>query len=64
MSEQPQLSAAEWALMIELLGREHHDLPGELHHTRLASYREELRRREQLVKNLLDRLLVHENSAA
>ena len=60
MNEQPKLSAAEWALVIELLEREHHDLPGELHHTRLASYREELRRREALVKDLLGRLRLHE----
>jgi len=56
MNEQPTLSDPEWDLVIELLEREHHDLPGELHHTRLASYREELRRREELVKNLLGRL--------
>lgn len=62
MNEQPKLSAAEWALVIELLGREHHDLPGELHHTRVASYREELRVREELVKDLLDRLLVYQKS--
>ena len=56
MNEQPQLSASEWSLVIELLEREHHDLPGEFHHTRLASYREELRCRQDLVKTLLDRL--------
>ena len=64
MNEQPKLSAAEWALVIELLEREHHDLPGELHHTRLASYREELQRREELVKNLLERLGPHEKSVS
>ncbi len=56
MNEQPKLSDAEWALVIELLERERHDLPGELHHTRLASYRDELRRRSELVSNLLERL--------
>jgi hypothetical protein len=56
MNEQPKLSEAEWALVIQLLEREHHDLPGEIHHTRVSSYREELKRRMELVKNLLDRL--------
>ena len=56
MNEQPKLSAAEWALVIQLLEREHSDLPGELHHTGQASYREELRDREELVKQLLERL--------
>jgi hypothetical protein len=56
MSEQPELSAEEWALVIELLERELNDLPAEIHHTRLAAYRDELRRRESLVKSLLDRI--------
>jgi hypothetical protein len=56
MNDQPKLSEAEWALVMELLEREHHDLPGELHHTRLTSYREELKRRAEMVKNLLERL--------
>ena len=56
MNNQPTLSEAEWALVIELLERELHDLPAELHHTRLTSYREELKRRAELVKNLLERL--------
>jgi len=56
MNDQPKLSKAEWALVVELLERELHDLPGELHHTRVTSYREELKRRSELVKNLLERL--------
>ena len=64
MHEQPMLSAEEWALVIELLKQEHDDLPGELHHTSAASYREDLRRREELVKNLLGRLLAYEHSVA
>jgi hypothetical protein len=42
MNEQPNLSEAEWALMVELLQREHHELPAEIHHCRVAGYREEL----------------------
>lgn len=56
MSEQPKLSAAEWALVIELLKREQHELPAEIHHTRVTSYRNELHQREALVEQLLDRL--------
>jgi hypothetical protein len=56
MNDQPKLSEAEWALVRELLEREHHDLPAELHHTRVTSYREELKRRAEMVKSLLERL--------
>ena len=56
MSEQPKLSAAEWELVVELLKRERHELPAEIHHTRVASYRKELHQREALVDQLLKRL--------
>jgi hypothetical protein len=56
MNEQPKLSEAEWALIIELLQRDHHDLPTEIHHCRVSSYRDELRQRHEMVKNLLKRL--------
>lgn len=56
MKEQPKLSAEEWALVVELLERERHELPSEIHHTRVASYRKELHEREALVDRLLKRL--------
>ena len=56
MSDEPKLSAAEWALVVELLKREQHELPAEIHHTRLASYRKELHEREALVDRLVERL--------
>jgi len=56
MSEQPKLSEAELALVIELLQREHHDLPTEIHHCRVASYRDELKHRHEMVRSLLGRL--------
>ena len=56
MNEQIKLSDAEWALVIELLQREHHDLPTEIHHCRVASYREELKHRHEMVRSLLERL--------
>lgn len=33
MNQQPEVLAADWALVTELLERKHHDLPGEFHHT-------------------------------
>ena len=54
--QQPNFSEAEVALVIELLQREHHDLPTEIHHCRVSSYRDELRQRHEMVKNLLERL--------
>ena len=56
MNEQPKLSDAEWALVIELLQREHHDLPTEIHHCRVSSYRDELKHRHEIVRSLLERL--------
>jgi hypothetical protein len=56
MNEQPKLSEAEWALVIQLLQAEHHDLPAEIHHCRVVSYREELQHRHEMAKNLLERL--------
>jgi len=55
MNEQPKLSEAELALVIELLQRELHDLPTEIHHCRVASYRDELKHRHEMVRNLLER---------
>jgi hypothetical protein len=52
---EPKLSEAELALVIELLQREHHDLPTEIHHCRVASYRDELKHRHELVRSLLER---------
>ncbi len=56
MYDQINLSDAEWALVIELLQQEHHNLPMEIHHTRVASYREKLRHRHEMVGTLLERL--------
>ena len=56
MNEQPKFSEAELALVIELLQEEHDELPTEIHHCDVASYREELQKRHEMVKNLLKRL--------
>ena len=56
MDEQPKLSEAEWDLVVELLERERAELPVEIRHTRTATVRDELRRREHALDELLARL--------
>jgi len=56
VEKQTELSEAERALVVELLERERSELPSEIRRTRTASVREELHRREDLVRHLLDRL--------
>jgi hypothetical protein len=56
MNEQPKLSEAEWALLIDLLQQERDQLPAEIHHTRSAAFRDELNSRRHLVNGLLERL--------
>ncbi len=53
---QPELSDAEWALIVELVQRERSELPPEIHHTRTMGVREDLHRRLELVENLLKKL--------
>ncbi len=56
MTEQPRLTEAEWALIVELLEREFEELPVEIRHSRSSTYREELRVRREMIRNLLERL--------
>jgi len=49
-------SAAELELILELLERERSELPVEIRHTRTAKLREELHRRQDMVRSLLERL--------
>ena len=56
MNEQPEFSEAELALVIGLLQCEYHELPDEIDHCRVSSYRSELQKRHEMVKNLLERL--------
>jgi hypothetical protein len=58
MNEHLKLSRPEWTVIVELLQREHDDLPVEIHHCSVASYREELQRRQAVVQGLLDRMQV------
>jgi len=50
------LSEAEWELVLELIRSELSTLPTEIRHTRTATMREELRRRQATLQALLDRL--------
>jgi hypothetical protein len=52
----PNLSEQEWILLIDLLEREQDELPVEIHHCRVASFREHLHERLQMVQGLLERL--------
>jgi hypothetical protein len=56
MYDEPRISDAEWALIVELLERERSELPVEIHHTRSSSVRSELHERAELVRGLLNRL--------
>jgi hypothetical protein len=56
MYEEPALSDAEWALILEMLERERSELPVEIHHTRSASVRAELQQRMEMVRDMLVRL--------
>ncbi len=60
MTEQPQLTEDEWALIRELLQHERGDLPSEIRHTRTASLRSQLQARRKMVDALLEKLSVSE----
>jgi hypothetical protein len=49
-------SEAEHMLILELLRREHRDLHSEIHHTDNRDVREELRERQRMVAQILDRV--------
>lgn len=56
MHDQPILSEAEWALVMELLEQELHELPVEIRHTRSMTYHDDLHRRREMVQELVERL--------
>lgn len=51
-----EMTARERELLLELLGRELADLGPEIHHTDDRAFREELRERRQLVRELMERI--------
>ncbi len=56
MYDEPTLSDAEWALILEMLECERSELPVEIHHTRSSSVRAELQQRLDMVRDMLGRL--------
>jgi len=56
MSILPDISYAEWALLVELLEREQTMLPEEIHHARLSHVKDDLRQRLDVAQQLLERL--------
>jgi hypothetical protein len=56
MGEEPRLSEAEWALIIDLLERERADLPVQMHESRSFTEREELRVRSEAIRKLIGRV--------
>ena len=56
MTDQQKLSDVEWELVVELLERERSELSPEIRHTRTSSVRDDLHRRQEMVKELLERL--------
>jgi hypothetical protein len=59
MSHEPVLSEAEWRLVLELLERESHYLPVEIHHTDKRSYRSDLRSRLDIITDMAERIRRH-----
>jgi len=53
---QPVLTEEEWDLVIELLERKRSELPIQIHHARARDFRDQLRKRLDLVDQLLQRL--------
>jgi hypothetical protein len=53
---QPELSDAEWDLVLDLLEAKRVELPSEIHHTSKAGYRRELEARLELLEALLRKL--------
>jgi len=56
MVDQPQLSRADWTIVVELLEREQSELHPEIRHTRSRGLREQLHERLKLVQALLEKL--------
>ncbi len=56
MDMQTVFTEAERELLLDLLLREHRQLPAEIHHTRQREMRESLQDRLKVVSSLLDRL--------
>ncbi|GIW70671.1 MAG: hypothetical protein KatS3mg102_0213 [Planctomycetota bacterium] len=56
MERQPELTEAEWQLVLELLECERRDLVSAIHHAGSSADREELRARHELVHQLVRKI--------
>ena len=64
MIDFPNFSQDEISLLLELLHNELKELPVEIHHCRVASFRQDLRRRKDAVTLLVERLQALSHRAA
>ncbi len=58
MNEPFYFSPPERELIVELLQHEYDELPVEIHHSRVAAYRDALRSRQAVVHELLERMRI------
>ncbi|MEN6495855.1 MAG: hypothetical protein ABFD16_16355 [Thermoguttaceae bacterium] len=56
MNDQPKLSEAEWTLISQLLDQELDELPTEIHHCRNQKMKHDLQERQEMVRQLRDRI--------
>lgn len=56
MHDQPRLSDAEWAVVLDLLEQESHELPVEIRHTRSTEFAKNLHERLDIVTSLIERI--------
>lgn len=56
MHDQPKLSDAEWAVVLDLLEQESHELPVEIRHTRSQEFAKNLHERLDIVTSLIQRI--------
>jgi len=56
MTCQPELTDAEWELMLQLIEEQRRELPSEIHHTDHAGVREALHQRQKMRNQLIERI--------
>ena len=56
MHDQPKLSDAEWAVVLDLLQQESHELPVEIRHTKSQEFAKNLHERLDIVTSLIERI--------
>lgn len=56
MIDQPKLSDTEWAVVLDLLEQESHELPVEIRHTKAKEFAKDLHERLEMVTSLIERI--------